>query len=252
MVLAAVAPDYEPEGFSHERGLALLDLDERHFWFKPRERLLSRMINKLMPAGVTAAVELGCGSGRMLPLLARLADQVVAVDGHAALLERAADRAHGATLIQSDVTKTPLESQQFELLMALDVLEHVDPTAFLSEAQRLSKPGGKLLLSVPAFDLLWSEADSIAGHRCRYSPARLRSELRANGWTMLGHTFYQTFLFPLMVLTRRVAPGRLRSTERRPPKLIAGLLGAVNSLEVELSSRLTMPFGSSLVAWARN
>lgn len=250
--MAAVAPDYEPVGFSHERGQALIEIDERHFWFGPRERLVSRIISRLVPDRVTAAIELGCGSGRMLKTLAKYADEVVGIDGHAALLERAADRAHGATLIHSDVAKTPLESHQFELLMALDVLEHVEPAAFLSEALRLSKPRGTLVLSVPAFDFLWSEADATAGHRCRYTPATLRSELRANGWTPIGHTFYQTLLFPLMILTRRVAPRRLRNAERCPPKLIAGLLGRVNSFEVELSSRWAMPFGSSLIAWARN
>jgi len=250
--VASVAADYEPPGFRRERVRALEALEEGHFWFAPRARLVSRILAKHVPSRIEAALELGCGSGTMLPLLGEMAGEVAGVDAHSALLERAAERAPGARLIQSDVTRTPLGPAQFDLLISLDVLEHVDPVVFLSEARRLAKPGALFFVSVPAFQFLWSEADRIAGHRCRYSLGQLRAELAENGWECIGHNFYQALLFPLMVLTRRIAPRRLRGAERRPSRLVSTLLGAVNSAEVEISSRLAMPFGSSLFAWARS
>lgn len=120
------------------------------------------------------------------------------------------------------------------------------------EAARLVEPGGWLLLSVPALPALWSELDEAAGHRCRYTRPLLEAELSRQAWRLVHWTHYQLALLPLLWAVRR-APWRAgRRVERRPPRALGRLLGAVDALEVRALGRLRLPWGSSLVALARN
>lgn len=243
-----------PPGFDAAAAQRLSDMvQDGHFWLRERRRLAGRCLQLLAAARTQpwrAAVELGCGAGSMLSLLEEAASDVVALDGHRTLLEQARTRSRRATLLQGDVTATGLPAARFDLVAAFDVLEHVDPDAFLAEARRLAAPGADLLLSVPAFGALWSDLDAQAGHRCRYRWRMLRAELERQGWSPAGHTHFQCLLFPLVWALRRL-PGRVRRVERRPLPVIDRLLGGVNRLEVELFGDISLPFGSSLLAWAK-
>jgi SAM-dependent methyltransferase len=149
-------------------------------------------------------------------------------------------------LIEGDATRVPLADASFDLVVALDVLEHVAPEALLGEARRLLRPGGALLLSVPAFPSLWSPLDEAAGHRCRYRRRELAAELAANGFCAVHWTHYQALLFPVAWLARRFASDGPVPLERRPPRLLGRALGLVNQLEVTLFARRRLGFGTSL------
>ena len=248
------APGWEPAGFRDERREHLTGIEGDHFWFPPRRKLLAGLLDDRPgePAGSPggAAIELGCGTGGFLPVLTRRFDRVVAVDAYGESLERAPS-GDGIVRIQGDVTRVPLAGGRFRLAVALDVLEHVDPDAFLAEAARLVAPGGRLLLSVPALPALWSELDEAAGHRCRYTRSRLAAELGRAGWALEHWTHYQLALLPLVWLTRKSPWRRARTTERHPPRVLGRALGAVNALEVRLFGRRRLPAGSSLVAVGR-
>ena len=246
------APDFRPEGFAPGRREHLEALARDHFWFPPRRRLLARLLDRWVDAGPgAAAIELGCGTGGFLPELADRFACVVAVDGYSESLAAAEPAPPGVELVQGDVTRVPLDGGRFRLAAALDVLEHEEPDAILSEAARLVEPGGWLLLTVPAFQGLWSELDEAAGHRCRYSRSLLDSELDRTGWRIVHRTHYQFLLLPLVWAVRRSPWRRGRRLERRPPEVVARLLGAVNAAEVRLLGGLGLPWGSSLVALAR-
>lgn len=243
--------DFAPQAFSVDRSEQLLDLESRHFWFGARDRLMRELLRRFRGRQARRLVDLGCGSGRMVGTLGPEWTLTVGVEGHLQALQRGAARGSGPVLIHADVLDTPLADGQFDCVTAFDVLEHVDPAALLGEAYRLARPGGRLLLSVPAFPLLWSRVDELAGHRCRYRLEQARDELRAAGWRPMGHTHFQFLLFPLFalnrVLHRRAEPG----LERRPPGWLNRALGWVNQIEVGLLHRVTLPFGTSLVVWAQ-
>ncbi|MDG2306262.1 MAG: class I SAM-dependent methyltransferase [Candidatus Binatia bacterium] len=248
---ASTSSAFVPDGFSEERRDHLRDLDERHFWFDAREKLLTRIFLRECRTTFPRALDLGCGTGRFLATLEKFGGElVVGVDGHDGLACVAAERATSATVVAADVENVPLASEQFDLITLLDVLEHVDPLSLLKEARRLAAPGAHLLISVPAHDWLWSSTDEAAGHRCRYDRAMLRAELEKTGWSPGGSTHYQALLLPLVLATRRVRSDRAIGVERRPPVWLNRFLGACNSFEVAALSRFSLPFGSSLVAWA--
>jgi SAM-dependent methyltransferase len=246
--------DTSPQGFDHEAATRLKGLSEHdHFWIRERTRLVAQLLLKLQGSSAdnwACALELGCGSGAMLPLLEARAREVVAMDGHSTLLQHALEASMHSLIIQGDVTNTQLEANNFELIMALDVLEHVDADVFLSEAHRLACKDGKLLISVPAFSCLWSDFDVRAGHRCRYRWSQLKIELARNGWKPLGYTHFQCLLFPLVYMSRQFSATSTGKIQYRPPQYLDKILGIINHLELTLFKGVSLPFGSSLFAWA--
>jgi SAM-dependent methyltransferase len=244
-----------PCGFDRAAAERLEALGEQnHFWMRERRRLAGRLLGRLASAAARPwrdALELGCGTGPMLPLLEAQAERVVAIDAHRGLLERAHAGCDRTTLVQGEVTDTGLAAARFDLVAAFDVIEHVEPDAFLREARRVARDGAHLLISAPASPALWSAMDVRAGHRCRYRWPGLKAELERNGWRPLGHTHFQFLLYPLVFASRRLGGGSPRGPERRPPRAVDRLLGAINRAEVRLFGGWTLPVGSSLFAWAR-
>lgn len=240
---------FRPPGFTEARSAHLAGITD-HFWFAARERLLMSRLTAIA-ARPPAVLELGCGTGELLPHLATLTDRLVAVEGQPQAAQQAAQQGSGATVLHADVCAVPLEDGWFDAVLAFDVLEHVDPAALLGEAHRLTRPGGVLLLTVPASQRLWSDADVVAGHRTRYDLPMLSAEVEAAGWSLEGHTHYQFLLYPLMLASRALARGGPLAVERRPPGWVGRALGRVNELEVRALGTRSLPWGSSLVAWAR-
>ena len=195
--LAREAP--QPAGFDADAVKRLQTL-ESHFWMRGRRRLVERLLRRIAAPG-RCAVELGCGTGGLLTTLEHGFARVTAVDAHAVLLQKAALNSTRAELFQADVTRTSLPGNENDLVIALDVIEHVDPDALLAEARRITAPNGVLLLSAPSAPSLWSRMDELAGHRCRYTRKQLTDELTRNGWEPQGFTHYQCLLFPLVWLS---------------------------------------------------
>ncbi len=239
----------EPERFDPLAAGRLADLGE-HFWVRGRRKLFAKILDRLAGEG-RSAIDLGCGSGDLLPGLTARFDRVVGVDAWSHLLQRASEKATGVELVKADVGRVPLADGSFDLAATCDVIEHVEPAALLGEARRLVRTGGHLLVSAPAFPCLWSDVDVRAGHRLRYRRAVLDAELRAAGWEPIGSTHFQFLAFPAVWFSRRLGLGGPGGMERRPPRWMSELIAATNSVETSLLARFELPFGSSLIAWAR-
>lgn len=244
-------PAFRPGGFPAERHDALAAIEEHHFWFGARDHLVLRMLERQLPSSARAVrvLDLGCGSGRVLARLEAAGFEAAGVDGHPEPLSIAARRAPRATIVHADVRDLPFAAHQFDAVLLLDVLEHVEPGPLLREIARVVRPGGGLLVTVPARPGLWSRMDEQAGHRCRYTIGQLTEELDATGWTLQRSTHYQFLLLPLVALTRRLARRREAAIERRPPRWLNSLLGWINRMEVSFLGRVRLPWGSTLVAW---
>jgi SAM-dependent methyltransferase len=149
----------------------------------------------------------------------------------------------------------PYEDASFDLVTALDVVEHLDDDlAGLKEMKRVLRPRGRALLFVPAFMFLWGVQDDISHHRRRYTAGEVRKKLRAAGLTLERMTYANlTFFLPILA-------GRwlMRLTGMRPSSEnnitisgLNGVLGKIFGSEAWWLRRLSFPFGVSIVCVAR-
>jgi SAM-dependent methyltransferase len=223
-------------------------LESEHFWFVPRRRRLLNLVRRRLP-GPARVLDVGCGTGGFCGALRRLGHDAVGLDPHAAEMGLPPGRFYSGTS-----NRLPFPDAHFDAVCIFDVLEHVDDAAALKECRRVLRPGGQLFLSVPAYASLWSQRDTVAGHRRRYNRPMLRSLLRTGGFDLHELSGYQFFLLPLIWWNRS---GRKRAAdcvarEDQVPPALNRLLRWINELEVSIASTVwAPPLGSSLVAAAR-
>jgi ubiquinone/menaquinone biosynthesis C-methylase UbiE len=229
---------------------AILAGDEHHWWYRGRRRVLRAELDRLHLEPGARILDAGCGSGRMLDELA-VRGAAMGVDAAADAV--AATQRRGHTARQCHIESMPFADGCFDLVTCLDVIEHTpDDVRTLCELRRVTRPGGALLATVPAYQLLWSAHDVANGHYRRYRVPALRSAAAAAGWCHLRDSYFNTLLLApaaLVRLRRRrraadggseldLTPGWLDGPLEWPLRLEAGLL----------RSGARLPFGLSLLA----
>lgn len=241
--------------FSEERLRRLEAIEGWHFWFRGRRILVDELMGREHIDRHPLHLELGCGTGRMAAEMSRRGHRVVAVDLRLDALESARRSNPGAMLVRSDATHLPFRPGTFDLATALDVLEHVDDEAALTELRAVLRPNGRAILSVPAMPWLWSARDVDAGHLRRYTPKLLRASLHRARFAVVALRYYQSLLFPLVVISRllgkRTQGLRARDREEINFPVLNRLFGWVNGAEAMISARVALPWGSSLIAVCR-
>jgi SAM-dependent methyltransferase len=175
-----------------------------HWWFSGRRRLLRRLISGLgADRRSWCVLEVGVGTGANLPvLLASGARQVVACDVSVEALRFSSNR---ATLTRADAARLPFATNSIDLLLAADVIEHLDDDAgALREFVRVLRPGGHLILTVPAFPSLWGPQDIVAQHRRRYRRVPLLALLRDAGFLVMKCFHFNYVLFAPIWAARKL------------------------------------------------
>jgi 2-polyprenyl-3-methyl-5-hydroxy-6-metoxy-1,4-benzoquinol methylase len=239
----------------------LLAAEDRHFWFRARNEIIAALagspIQKL-PDGFRI-LEVGCGSGNVLRVLQRLAAERGTVEG-LELSDQAAEAARARTRLS--VTTGYLSdldaATSFDIIAAFDVLEHIaDEAAVLQQIRARLRPGGRLILTVPAHQSLWSPFDVASGHERRYSPAMLLRSLQRSGYNIEYLTYFMSLLFPMMWLRRRLLNARERDMAAMLDSEFQVVPG-VNQLAYEvlrqearvIKARRRLPMGTSIAAIA--
>lgn len=228
-------------------------VQQTHWWFAARRDILSAVIDGLeLPPGRPSVLEIGCGPGGNLAMLAR--------HGELSAMEYAPDaRAAAANLGLCPVEAgglpepVPFADGSFDLICLLDVLEHVeqDDVALIRIA-RLLKPGGRILITVPAYQWLWSDHDVDHEHHRRYTAARLRRRAEQAGLLVHRAGYFNTVLFPLIALARLL--GKLTGRKgghadtALPAPWLNRTLRALFGAERALVARKGLPFGTSVIA----
>jgi SAM-dependent methyltransferase len=229
----------------------MAELDSRHWWFVARRRILSDLIER--EAGLPAdarILEIGCGTGHNFEMLGRF--------GHVDGLEiDDAARELASTRLGRPVGNAPLPELSgvpdghYHLIALLDVLEHIegDQAALASIKHKLA-PGGRVLLTVPANQWMWSAHDLAHHHHRRYSKAGLREVIESAGLKVELLTHFNTLLFPLAAAARIAGKitRKQESDDNLPPGPLNGLFMSVFGLERHLVGRVPLPAGVSLVA----
>ena len=233
---------------------AMLALDERHWWYRGRRRMLAALLERLELPPRARVLDAGCGSGRTLDELARYGS-AHGVELNPLGLEAARRRGHDVE--QAPVEAIPHGDASFDLVTCLDVIEHTDDdAAALRELRRVARPGARLVVSVPAHPCLWSYHDEVNGHRRRYTRRTLRAAAEAAGWSVERMTgFNVAYLAPaaLVRIVRRGRGGRNGDSELQlTPSSLDAALELPLRLEASLVGRgIDLPTGLSLVAVLR-
>jgi len=231
------------------------ELEDRHWWFRGRRRIVSSMLATLPLPSNAKLLDLGCGTGGNLHMLSAFGTVTgVELDANAAQLARA--RGHAAVLRGRLPDRLPFTAASFDCVTMLDVLEHIEQdAASLVEVHRLLAPGGRLLLTVPAFEFLWGPHDEAHHHQRRYRAGPLRSLLQDAGFQVTRLSYYNSWLFPpvaLVRLLRKGAPvGDAGAELALPPVWMNRALGALFASERHVLRHTGFPFGVSLLALAQ-
>lgn len=231
---------------------SMVAADDRHWWYRGRRRIVLTEIERLTLPPDAVMLDAGCGSGRMLDELISYGP-VFGIDSSAWAVAAARARGHrGVTL--GTVEHMPYPDGTFDLVTCLDVLEHTaDHERTLAELRRVTAPGGYLIVTVPAYQLLWSAHDEANRHYRRYRRGVLREAALAAKWEVLRDTHFNSFLLPPLALVRLARKTR-RSEGRRSelaltPAWLDGVLASPFRLEAFLIRHgLRLPAGLSLLA----
>lgn len=233
-------------------GARYRDLYERHWWWRAREAMVLELLGRhAPPAGFGPILDIGCGDGLFLPALGRFGNPEGLEPDAGLVTEIGRGRGTIHTVPFDERFQPP---RRFGLILMLDVLEHLDDdAAALRHATGLLAPGGLLLITVPAFRLLWTAHDDYNHHRTRYTAATFdRAAARAEVEVTARRYFFH-WLFPLKLMVR--LKETLRPAAPTMPAVPGGLVNrlfyGVSRLEQRTWGRLPLPFGSSLLALCR-
>ena len=233
----------------------MAEVEEHHWWFASRRTIVEEILRGLALPKDAAILEAGCGTGGNFRMLAR--------HGHVHAMEpseaaRVAASSLGLATVEpgSLPDSIPFPGQSFDLVLMTDVLEHLDDDrASLRELRRRLKPGGWLLLTVPALSWMWSAHDVSHQHRRRYHSAALREVVEAAGYQVRYLSYYNFLLFPMIAGARMVQHVLGASSDghdlRMPSARVNGLLKRVFSSERHFLGSWSAPIGVSLILLAQ-
>jgi SAM-dependent methyltransferase len=227
--------------------------EDRHWWYRGRRRVLERVVADLRLPARARILDAGCGSGRNMVEFARHGE-VTGIELSPTSVGLARERGAGE-VVEGSVLEMPFEAGAFELAASLDVIEHLeDDLQALRELRRVVAPGGSLLITVPAYQWLWSGHDEINHHHRRYTRRSLQSVGEQAGWQQVRTTYFNSLLLPAAIALRVLDRFNRKTTESSldlwvPPAPVNWLLERPLAMEAALIGRGgRIPAGLSLLA----
>jgi SAM-dependent methyltransferase len=227
--------------------------DSTHWWYRARRDILADYLSRYGGLPDDARIlEIGCGTGHNLPMLAQFGSvEAIEID--------AAARAIASRRLGKPVSNAPLPALTgvargaYDLVAVLDVVEHIeDDVGALTAMAECLKPGGKILITVPAHQWMWSAHDVVNHHHRRYSKKTLGAAIARAGLTHNGLRWFNSLLFPAAVAARAAGKltGKDDSDDSPPVKPLNTAFEAIFGLERHLVGRVPLPPGLSIITLA--
>jgi SAM-dependent methyltransferase len=225
--------------------------DATHWWYVARRKILANLItNYVKPMQPARILEIGCGTGHNFGMLGAFGtvDAIEIDEGARAVAESRLGR---------PILTAPLPGldgipdASYDMIALLDVLEHIgEDQASLASIRTKLKPGGKILLTVPANPWMWSAHDRAHHHYRRYTKAGLAKVAKAAGLKIELLSHFNSLLFPVAAAARLIGKlmGKTTSDDQMPSAPVNAVLTQVFGLETSLVGRVPLPAGVSLVA----
>jgi len=231
----------------------MAELDQRHWWYRARREVIASLIaRRVRPPKDATILEIGCGTGHNLAMLAGFGHvDAVELDEEASVI---AEQRLGRAVWRAPLPELEgVPERHYDLIGAFDVIEHIDDDAgaLAAIASRL-KPDGKLVITVPAHNWMWSAHDVVNHHKRRYSKRQLARLIDASPLRRDAVGYFNSLLFPLAVAER--LSSRLRGKDdadvKLPPALLNSALERAFASERYVIGRVPMTAGLSLFAVA--
>lgn len=226
-------------------------LYQNHWWFRAREEFLIHFLEKNHLAnGLT--LDVGCGDGLFLDNLERIGCTPCGLEADHRIVSQETMRRYRIHLGYLDESFQP--EKPFDLILMLDVLEHIeDDTEALRNAYRCLAPSGTLVITVPAFQWLWTNHDDLNHHYRRYTKSTLSRCLESANFEPFASQYFYNWLVPikLMVRAREAVFESIPSNPQLPSPPINRMLQSVSRIEQRVTNIIKLPFGSSLLMASR-
>ena len=222
--------------------------EEDYWWWIGKREIVKGIINRLN-SDFRTVLDVGCGTGLNLNYLKHYGT-VIGLDFSKEALNFCKLRA-AENLIQADAEKVPFKDDTFDLIIALDLLEHLDDRDVLKEFYRVLNPNAYLIATVPAFNFMWSKHDEALHHKRRYNKAQLKDALKSNGFIIEKISYWNFFLFlpivAMRLIKRSVKSEEIETDAKRLPNIVNAFLTSLLKIEEYLILRVNLPVGISLV-----
>lgn len=229
-------------------------VEDAMWYYRALHRHVGRSLGRrLGPAA--AVLDAGCGTGGLLRRLhaAQPAWQLTGLDFSPLACDLARERT-GGEIVQGSVAALPFGDAAFDAVASCDVVCQVaDPAAALREFHRVLKPGGTVVLTMPAYAWMYSYHDREVGNLRRYSRGEVDALLRAAGFAIIASTYWNMLPFPLAVLRRKVFPPAAPASDVGlfPAPVEAFLHGLMALEHGWLGLGMSLPFGNSVLTAAQ-
>jgi SAM-dependent methyltransferase len=232
-------------------------LEDTHWWFTARRDCIVRLLASFNVEKDARLIDIGCSGGPLERTLGRLGyTNVLGIDISPESARRAVSQGSGNVVLM-DGTRMDFKENSFDVLIASDVLEHIEnENAAMKEWYRILKPGGRALIFVPAFKFLWSGHDDANEHYRRYTREELVEGMRRNGFVIEKTSYWNFTLFTPVVAIRSIKRlfmwrGRtnnrdeLGESSRMLNRIFSGIIKGENRL---ISKGWSYPVGISVLA----
>jgi SAM-dependent methyltransferase len=231
-------------------------IEQSHWWYTGRRKILASFVEDICRRVTDRRpriLDVGCGTGANLLMLSQYGDAEgvdVSEDALAFCRERGLENVKLGAAEQ-----LPYDDDTFDLVTALDVVEHLDDDlAGLREMRRVLRPGGRVLLFVPTFMFLWGLQDDVSNHRRRYRMPELGRVLKQAGFEIERTTYANiTFFMPILAMRKlmRLTGIKAESENNINVSAFNGMLGRMLGAESFVLRHMNIPFGVSGLCVAR-
>lgn len=236
---------------------SLYEAEDDYWWSAARRSLVVRLLQRYCEFKNPRLIDVGCGGGGFLKSLAGYG-KLFGVESSSSAAIHALGKS-SAKIIRGDATDLPFKDSRFDILTSLDVIEHLDSDGdALKEYHRILTDDGIVILTVPAFEFLWSPRDTVLAHKRRYTARGLKRLLTKAGFKVMKCSYTNLFYFPGLLIYSLFSTAfkRKRNLEKTMfvlalPKWVSTFFSWILKIEELIVMHVGMPIGTSIICVAK-